>query len=183
MRVKIESELTGKIEKGCDGEVVWENSLVSGPVVQEGEQRANGLRDSTFERFIYWDTIYDSAECLGIKKVGDLECYEIVLSPLTKQGDSEDSISTDGSPIRLFIDTNDHLIRKFETVIVTEAGKIKVEAFPEDYRQVDGIKMAHKVRMNLLGQKRLITLKDVKHNVDLTDSVFALPDEVQELLK
>ena len=49
----MDSEMTGKVEKGCNGEVFWESSLMSGPVVHDGVQHVVGLRDSTFERFIH----------------------------------------------------------------------------------------------------------------------------------
>jgi hypothetical protein len=176
--VKVDSQLTGKIEKGCDGEVVWENSLVSGPVIRDGAQRSNGLRDSTFERFVYWKKIYDSAECASVTNVGDSDCYEIVLTPKKMNGSNGDE-----HPMRLFIDASTYLIRKIETVVESEAGEIAVVAFPEDYRQVDGIMIAHKMRMQLLGQKRVFTVNTVKHNVDLPKNLFDLPEEVKKLVK
>lgn len=183
--VKIDSELTGKIEKGCDGKVIWENTLVGGPVIHEGDQRANGLRDSTFERFVYWDTIYDTAECVGEKKIGDRDCYEVVLTPPAKEDGSENQGSkiAGGSPMRVFIDKEDYLIRKIHAVIISEAGKIEVEAYPEDYRKVDDIMLSHKIKMNLLGQNRLVTVNNVKHNIKLPDNHFDLPDEVKELVE
>ena len=176
--VKIDSKLTGKIEKGCDGEVVWENSLVSGPVIADGVQRSRGLRDSTFERFVYWQTIYDSAECASVAKIGEAECYEIVLTP--KKTDNEVG---DANPMRLFIDRSTYLIQKIETVVETDAGKIPVVAYPEDYREVDGVMIAHKLRMELLGQKREVTVNSVKHNVDMPANRFDLPDEVKQLIE
>ncbi len=176
--VKIDSELTGKIEKGSDGKVIWENSLISGPVIHEGVQRSMGLRDSTFERFVHWKTIYDSAECVGVKMVGDSECYEVLLQP--KKFDPADE---DESPVHLFLDTSSYLIHKLQTVIDSEVGKIDVVAYPEDYRTVDGIMISHKVRMELLGQKREVIVKSTKHNVKLPENFFDLPDEVRKLVK
>lgn len=174
--IKIESELTGKIEKGCDGKVVWENTLVGGPVIHDGAQRASGLRDSTFERFVYWKSIFESAECKSITKVGDADCYEVVLT--TKK--SEDG---DPSSMRLFVDVTDYLIRKIETVVESEVGKIEVIAHLEDYRKVDDLLISHKMNMNILGQNREVTITSLKHNVDLPENQFDLPAEVQALLQ
>ncbi len=176
--VKIDSDVTGKIEKGCDGEVVWENSLINGPIVHQGVQRESGLRDSVFERFVYWKDIYASAECVARGNVGDAECYEVVLTPRTK-----DAASGDAGLMRLFIDSTSYIIRKIQTVAETDAGKIEIVAFPKDYREVDGILIAHKVRLELLGQKRDVTVNSIQHNVDLPDNFFDLPEEVRQLVK
>ncbi len=170
----IESEVTGKVEKGCTGEEYWENSLIAGPVLHEGSQKLMGLREATFERFVYWQSIYESAECVGTEKVDELECFEVVLRP--KKIDDTDS----ARPVTLFIDNQEYLIRKVESVVEVEAGEIPVVAFPGDYKEVDGIKLAHSTRMEILGQKRMMKLTDVKHNVDLPDDRFELPDELRQ---
>ena len=79
--IHFNSEVTGKIEKGCTGKEFWENSLTGGPVVHVGQQKAMGLRESIFERFVYWQKLFESAECVGLATVGDTECYEVVLTP------------------------------------------------------------------------------------------------------
>jgi hypothetical protein len=178
--VLIDSKITGKVEKGSNGKVFWENTLTGGPVVHDGVQREIGLRDSAFERFVYWDKIYESAKSISESKVGDFECYEVVLTPKKTRGAEElDAYQ----PTTLHFDKKNYLIRKIESELAIEAGKIKVVAYPEDYKTVDGIKFAHQLKMEMLGQKRVITVKKLEHNVKLPDDQFALPDEVKKLLK
>ena len=77
----IESNLTGKIEKGCTGDIVWDNSLTAGPVVREGAEKRMMIRDSTFERFVHWRSVFESAECVSTTIVGENDCFEVVLTP------------------------------------------------------------------------------------------------------
>jgi len=175
--MNLDSKVTGKIEKGCTGKEFWENTLTGGPVVHEGQEKAMGLRESTFERFVYWQKLYESAKCVGLTKVDDAECYEVVLTP-KKMDDSDKS-----KPMSLFLDKKDYLIKKIETVLESEAGSIPVTAYPGDYKKVDGIMMAHKVRIEMLGQKRVATVKSVEHNVDLPEDQFDPPADVKKLIK
>ncbi|MGI9519605.1 MAG: outer membrane lipoprotein-sorting protein [Pirellulaceae bacterium] len=175
----MESDIVGKVEKGCDGEVFWESSLMSGPVVHDGVQHIVGVRDSTFERFAHWSDIYESAECIGTAEVGDHNCLEVVLTPKRmEEFDDEDAYQ----PIHLFIDDSDWLIRKMHSVIKSEAGSIEVQAFADDYREVDGILFAHQLKMNMLGQTRIVTTTKLEHNIDMPEDRFALPEDIQKLI-
>jgi hypothetical protein len=65
----------------------------------------------------------------------------------------------------------------------SQGGNISVEAFPSDYRKVGGVLVAYKTTMNLLSQERVMTLTSVAYNTAIPDSVFAIPADVQKLLK
>jgi outer membrane lipoprotein-sorting protein len=178
--ISLDSKVTGKIEKGTDGSVFWENTLTQGPRIYEGAELETSLRDSTFERFASWEAIYESAECVSRSKVGERECYEVVLTPKKRPGAEELDVY---QPTTIFVDTKDYLIRKIQTVLKLDAGEIAVTAYPEDYKVVDGIMMAHKTVMELLGQKREVVINSVKHNIDMPKDRFDLPDEIKKLVK
>ncbi|MFW9842893.1 MAG: hypothetical protein ACFFES_18565, partial [Candidatus Thorarchaeota archaeon] len=48
------SKAIGEIRRGTDGAVFWENSLMSGPRLLEGEELSAALREATFDRFEHW---------------------------------------------------------------------------------------------------------------------------------
>ena len=81
------------------------------------------------------------------------------------------------------MDKKEYLMRKIQTALESESGSIPVVAYPEDYKKVDGVMVAHRVRIEMLGQKRIVTVKSVAHNVDLPDSQFDPPDDVKKLIK
>lgn len=176
----IESDVTGKIEGGTNGNVVWENSLIAGPSIKKNAERSNGLRDAVFDRFVYWKTVYAKAECVGKKEINTSLCFKIVLTPKPTQPASTDQQPSE--PVSLYIDENSSLVTKVETKVVTAAGTIPVEAFFSDYKKVDGLLVSHKLVMKLLTQERIQRMTSIKHNVELAKDRFELPDVVQSLV-
>ena len=175
----INSEATGKIENGTDGKVVWENSLLKGPAIKKGQERSDSLREATFDRLVYWKSIYSKAECVGEQAVDGKMCYKIVLTP--KQPKVRDAKQKKSEPLNLYIDAKSNLATKIEWKLVTAAGTIPIEGLFSDYRKVDEILISHKLVMKILNQERTMTITGVEQNVKLPKDRFKLPDEIQKL--
>jgi hypothetical protein len=167
----IESDMLGKIEKGVSGDVVWEKSIMTGPVIKEGSEREAALREAVFEKFIYWRDSFEKAELQGEETVGGADCWKVLLSPET------------GDPFTIYFDKESGLIMRVDTVAETEMGKIPVEAHLSDYREQDGIMMSFKTIVKVLGQDRIFTTSSVEHNVDMPEGIFDLPDDIKVLQK
>ncbi len=165
----VENPALGRIEKGVSGDVVWEKSMMTGPVIKEGAEKGSAITDATFERFVYWKDTYSEAVLSGEGAVGDESCWKVVLTPLS------------GNPITLYIAKESGLLLKTESVVETEMGKVPVEAYLRDFRELDGVMLAHKTLVNVLGQERVFTTTGIEHNVDMPDSIFELPDDVKAL--
>ena len=165
----MESEAIGKIENGTDGEVVWQNQTMSGPAVKEGDDRSDFLKRSTFERLVYWRDNFTKVETVGVDEVEGRKCYRVEQTP------------TWGDVETYCYDAETHLVTKGELTVVEMASKIPVTMYLSDYREVDGIMIAHKIRLVAMEQERIITTNNVQHNVDMTDR-FALPGEIAELV-
>ena len=43
--------------------------------------------------------------------------------------------------------------------------------------------MAHKTRVIVMGQERILTIESIEHNVEMPADRFELPDQIKELLK
>ena len=179
VRTLLESDVTGKIESGTDGSVVWENSLMRGPAIKKGTERSDGLRDSTFDRFVYWNTGYGKAECVGKQDVEGSSCFEIVLTP--KRPKTSAAGQKESAPLTLYINEKSNLITKIESKVVSAAGTIPIETYSSDYKSVDGIVIPHKFVIRVLNQERIMTISSIKHNVELPTDCFDLPDEIQAL--
>ena len=176
----VESAATGKIKKGCTGELAWSLSDMQGPVVEQGAALENQLRDSLFDRLVYWKTAYQSAKCTGIEDVDGKECYQVVLTPRPYK--SDEAKDAELSILTVYVDTTSHLAIKIESNVVTEAGTIDVVAYLSDYKSVDGIMIPHQTKMELVGQTRVMKIESIQHNVELADDQFDPPVEVQEIL-
>jgi hypothetical protein len=166
-----ESEATGRIESGVSDGVVWENSSVRGPVVKDGVERDDTLRDAIFDRIAHWKEHLKSAACVGTADVNGKAAYRVVATPKS------------GSPQTLYFDKDTGLLVRTETIVSSAAGALAVVAEPGDFRTVDGITLAFTSRIKVMGQERVVTIDKVEHNAALPDDRFALPAEIRALIK
>lgn len=170
--VAIESDVFGKMESGTDGNVAWEKTMMMGPRVKEGEERAAALRDAMFNRPVRWQKAYKSAECVGMEDVDGKPCYKVVMTP------------RDGQQETRYYDKASHLLVKLETKLKTHMGEVDLVARVSDYKKVDGILMPHKIVQDARGlQKMAIDTTAVKHNTTIEADRFNLPDDVKALLE
>ena len=170
----MESDATGKIEQGCDGKVVWEKSELTGCRIKTGAERSLILRESKLDRFVDWQEVYDKAEFVGTEEIEGRPCYKIVMTPKASDEEGKESV---------YIDKETNLITKISSIMNVGAGPMPVAYVISDYKDVDGIKLSHKMKMLVAGQEQVLTIDSVKNNVDIPADRFALPEEVQELLK
>jgi len=167
----IESDMTGKIERGCDGEVVWENSAMMGAQIKEGQERTDFLRDSMFDKWLHWREIYPEVEYVGTETLAEKPVHKIVVTP------------EDGKPQTLFIDQDSNLAVRVDMVVENPMGTFPVISYLKDYRAIDGILVPHIVEVEVMGQKRVITTSSVEHNVELPADRFAVPSEIRAILE
>jgi hypothetical protein len=167
----VESEATGRIETGVSDGIAWENSAMRGPIVKDGVERDDALRDAIFDRIPHWKEHLKSAECVGTTDVNGKPAFRVVATP------------TKGSPQTLYFDKDTGLLVRTETTVNSAAGAVSVVAEPGDFRKVDGIMLAFTSRMKVMGQERVVTIDKVEHNVEMPADRFALPAEIRSLVK
>jgi hypothetical protein len=167
----MESEAFGKIERGTDGEVVWEINVMTGPQIKEGEERAFFLREAVFNASLKWRKLYKKVECVGLETVDEKPCYKVVLTP------------AEGSPETSYYGKESGLLVKVEASLTTPMGKIPFESHVSDYKEVDGVMFPYKVRVIVMGSERVVTTESIEHNVKIPADRFDLPAEIQALLE
>ncbi len=173
MRTEVEFENIGKIIEATDGTAYWEINPITGDRVIEGDEKAEKLLHSTFNSELHWKEMYTKAECTGVEDVDGKPAYKVVLTP--KDGA--------GKPMTEFYDKASHLQVKSVTTTKTPMGEIEVETYPSDYKKVDGVLIAHKIKQKLLTQEMAIAMTEIKHNVDLPPDTFKAPDAIKPLLE
>jgi hypothetical protein len=166
----VDSEVVGRVEKGTDGETVWEVSVINGPQIKEGEERDVTLRSSWFDGAVNWRPAFDKAEHAGMEEIAGKSCHKIVMTP--KQG----------QPETRYYDAETNLLVKVDMTLELPVGTVPLENHLSDYRWVDGILLPYEVRVFVIGQERRMTVESVEHNVDLPEDRFDLPTEIQDLL-
>lgn len=166
----VESEFTGKIEKGSDGNTVWEISDMMGAQIKDGQEKADFLREAHFDRFAAWRELYTETECTSIETIEDRPAFKVLMTP------------TSGARQTMYFDTETHLLVKHEFVIENPMGSIPITSYVSDYREVDGVLIPYRVKALVMDQERLLITESIEHNVDLPDDRFEIPPAIQTLL-
>jgi len=161
----------GKSTQGTDGEVVWETSTFTGERILEGEEKATFLKQATFNSEIHWKDRYEKVECTGVEDVEGKPAYKLTLTP------------KEGKPVVEYYDVDSHLMVKQTVTSKTPMGEIKVDVYPGQYKKVDGILIPFQAKQKVLGQEIVMTIEEIKHNVDLPKDTFAPPKAVMDALK
>lgn len=173
----------GKTEKGTDGKVAWENSIMTGPLIHDGRRREDVIREATFDKWVNWRKIYEKVECLGTAEVEGKTCYKVAVTPRYhgKNGDGDPTKKAEYQT--LYFDKESHLPVRIDMKIDNPAGPIPTVIYIGEYRKVDGILLPHKTRANFMGQELVTTITSIEQNVDLRPGLFDPPKEIQELLE
>lgn len=172
MYVVLESPQLGRIERGVsrDG-VAWQNNIMMGASIKEGKEKEQTLNDAIFNKMARWRKVYSKVENAGITDVNGKECYEIVLT------------YNSGMTERLFFDKESGLIVKSSRTNYSEMGEIESESYISDYRDVNGVLFPFKTVVDVMGQKREITIDKVEINIEMAETRFATPDAIKSLMK
>jgi hypothetical protein len=168
---EIEIPGMGKILKGTNGDVAWENSVMSGPRILEGSEKSQFMREADSLSDLIPDKYFKSIECVGRGEVNGKDCYEVQFTT------NEDEVET------RHISSEDYLLVKQEQTQKTPMGDVPVESIPSDYREVDGLQVPHSIEVNVMGQQQIMKVDSVAFNTEVPDSTFDLPEEIKSLLE
>ncbi len=173
-RTIITSDAFGKIDEGFDGSVAWEASMMSGSKIKDGAELALSERMSQFNPWAVWKDYYQSAVTTGLVMVEDVECYQVEMIPNEGQGEPEQG----------FFSVESGLLIKTSMVMVNDMGRITIDSFISDYRNVDGVLAPFLARQVLMGmQEMIMTFETQEFDVEIPEGTFVMPDEIKALLE
>ena len=154
----------GDILDGFDGTMGWTSNPVQGSRIKEGKELQQAKRLSTFAREANLEKIYTTLTVRGTEKVGDRYSYVIVAS-------------TEGLPDDiLYFDTETGLMLRSDSVAIVPEGQQTTTTFYEDYRDVNGIKTAFRLRAKTPAFEITTIVSEIKYDVPIEDSKFARPN-------
>ena len=153
----------GELIDAYDGTTAWTVNPIQGNRDKTGTELAQTKLSSNFYRHINLDKLYPKMEVRGIEKVGDSDAYVVTATP-------------EGlDPETFYFDTKTGLLVRSDSTLVSPEGKMATKAFYEDYREVDGIKMAFKTRSVLPQFEIITTYTEVKNGAAIDDKMFSKP--------
>jgi len=153
----------GVVREGYNGTVAWSDNPQAGMREKSGVELADTKLDSEFHKPLKLKALYPKMEIQGKQKVGEREAYVIMATPAA------------GSPEKWYFDAQSGLLIRTDSERETPDGKIPVEGYLEDYKEIDGVKLPFTVRQVLPAFSITIKVSEVKHNVPIEDSKFDKP--------
>jgi len=153
----------GVIMEGFDGQTAWAQDPATGLRQKKGEELAVAKRSSDISRNL--NLYYSKFELKGIEKVNDSDAYVIVATP--KEGKTE----------TWYFDVKSGLQVRSDMTSVSPQGEMPVQSFIDDYRDVEGVKMAFFTRQVTAAFTAHIKIEEVKINVAIDDAKFVMPKQ------
>lgn len=153
----------GSIQQGYDGKSGWRLDPNTGLNDARGGELADLAFDSEFNREIRMKELYPSLEFKGVQKVNGRDAYLLLGTPAGQE------------PEKLYFDTQSGLLVRQDVVHETAGDKATFEVYFDDYREVDGVKIAFAERQS--APEFVITIKyqSVQHNIPIDDAIFSKP--------
>ncbi len=181
-RSTLDFGLFGKHEFGVDGEIVWE----TGPIeiqVRHGWIGSEYMRSQGIAQHVPWREMYTRAECTGVDEIEGRRCWRIVLTPRALVAASESEAGELVPPDHWLVDMETHLPRRYvarSIGLLDEPVTIRIDA--DDWRAVDGVLYAHRVRVSISGFTLEIRYDSYQHDVELPEGHFKPGPGVLEAL-
>jgi zinc protease len=166
----IEIEGIGKIEEGSSDGIAWQKSLMTGAHVKTGVEKAQALREATFNQTLHWHELFAKAETTGVETVNGEECYKVVLTP------------KEGKPESNFYSKKSGLLVKSVATVESQNGEMEAESSASDYKDFgDGILSPSKMTQKAGPQEITITISSVKVNEAIPADKFEVPADIKAL--
>lgn len=155
----------GESIDGFDGTTAWSVNPIQGNRNKEGEELLQAKLIYDFYREVNLEKLYPKMEVKGTEKVGEKDAYVVVATP------------TGIAPETFYFDTQSGLLLRSDATLVSPEGRMPTQAFYEDMREVDGVKLPFRVRVVLPQFELVTTITEIKHGVAVENGLFAKPKQ------
>ena len=151
-------------KSGFDGQVGWEFDSQKGLKRLEGAELEEARIEGIFDSEVRLREVYPDMKVTGRAKVGDRDTYTVLMH------------SPRGKAITSYFDAETGLRIAYDSEGPDQSGKIeKTKILFEDHRPVDGIQIPFRIRITSPSISLVVHIQDVKNNVPVDDSIFAMP--------
>ena len=159
------ADLTGAgvFKSGFDGTVAWEANPMIGLREKAGTELADARLEAVFHRELRMKELFPTMVVKGKQQVAGKDAWVVLATP------------KEGSPITMYFDAQSGLVLRDDAERESPEGKVPIQTYYEDYREVDGIKMPFKMRQVSPMFELVIALDEVKHNGPVDDAKFKKP--------
>jgi hypothetical protein len=153
-----------QIRQAFDGKVAWEENPQTGLAEKTGTDLADAKREATFNMELHMKQLYPKMTVRGREPFGTSSAWVV------------DAVPAEGNPVAFYFDTESGLLVRMDASRQGPDGSpMQVQAYVEDYRVVDGVKVPFVMRQVTSMFTMVMRLVEVKHNVTLDDKMFKKP--------
>ena len=158
----------GTLRSGYDGTVGWQVNPMTGPSLMTGAELEQTVQMADFYGALNYDKLYRSMETTERTELNGRPCYRVKLT------------TQSGRESWQCFDTETGLIVATGGKQESQMGSIETTMLLSDYKDFDGVKMATRSTMQMMGQEMTVTVKSVSH-APVDASAFAPPQEIRAL--
>jgi hypothetical protein len=153
----------GVVQQGFNGTVGWVQDPIQGLRELNGTELAVLKQSADVHRDLNLKAAYTKMAVIEKAKMGKADVYVVEATPPT------------GGPEKLYFDTTSGLHLRTDMVFESPQGKLPLETYFEDYRDVGGVKLAHTVRQVNPLAPVVLKFEEVKNNYPVADMKFEKP--------
>jgi hypothetical protein len=170
LRSNIELPGLGSIKVGFDGDVAWSINPAVGPMVLDGMMLNQMRQQADWNAALHPETYIASMETVEKTDFDGHTCYKVKIVTIWDEEYFE------------FFDVDSGLLVGNERTQASPMGDVPATTLISDYRQVGDLLIAMKTVQRVMGMEQIITITVVEA-VEIEDSVFALPPEIEALVE
>jgi len=160
----------GEIKSGFDGTHAWSINPMEGPRLMQDKEKAQTADNADFESVLRDPSRFKSVETVERTTVAGRDCFKV---RLVWQSDREtfDCYSPETGLLVASLGQQQ-----------SSMGVIDAVTLYDDYRDVDGVKVATKISVQAMGMEQVLTMKEIRFT-DVPASTFELPAEIKALVR
>ena len=167
MMLEISLPGMGKSLQGFNGKVGWSVDAMRGPSLMTGDMLNEFKRDADFDSEMNLFKVFDEVKVVGREDFEGTPCIKMFL----KKGEMEQ---------HRFYDEKTHLLLGSKAKVPTQMGKVDAVTSTTDYKTFDGLKIATRTSIELMGMKQVMVVDKVV--IDKVEpDVFKLPPAIKAL--
>jgi outer membrane lipoprotein-sorting protein len=151
----------GTVIQCYDGKTGWMSDPQQGFREMSEAELSGYKRAADLQAALHMKDRYKTLAVTGKAKVGDHDAYVVEATP------------AEGGAEKYYFDTASGLLTKMEMPSPQGSGNITMQF--DDYKDVDGVKIASTIHQDTPEISLLIKLEDIKQNVPIDDAKFAKP--------
>lgn len=156
---------SGEFRVGFDGQRSWSQGQAGGAQYDPPAKETASKRDHDFYKYLNFKQHFPNAKVTGVEEVEGQKAYVVEAMPVDEK-----------LPERLYFNIVSGLLVRRDTSREAGEGKETIDIqYYDDYRVVDGIKVAFGQRI-IQGDVTIVTRDtEVRNNLVMDDAIFNLP--------